>query len=325
MEVPWTWQLDEVITWVIDTSPAKRLSFAHIQGPPASAKAIKIPVEIIESPRLQDDRHTFIVQVLPDFKRNAVVQGRNSWFPNLELEPGHRMLKVETYREVATMSWEGIHQVTRELFESYNQSLFVFPLQGPVPEPTEPVILNTMPSDLLKYATVSPGDGPRTLCLRFRDAIHDAEDLDDWNTMPSQWGPWIGTSNTRGNCSSIPTSLEQHGATMQMLHMDANSRIAERLPPCYSVSILVSPTVRRVIFDRRSHQLLQTFLWVSESEERQQFSWRSRIKSYHYPDVLCLDHFKQHRATERRMKIRNEHAEGFMVALSEFAGWPEDI
>ncbi|KAF5259910.1 hypothetical protein FOXYS1_9462 [Fusarium oxysporum] len=373
MSVPW--RLDDLVTWVIDTSPDKRLSFAHIHGPPASAKAIKIPMEIIESPRIRDDHPTFIVQVLPDFKRNAVIRGQNTWSPNLELEPGQPMLKVETYLEsesspdaisdrilfiidadpdysaeyalalaaittfaasrttadsglhikVATISWECIHQVTRELFESYNGSIFEFSLRRSDPEPTEPVILKTMPSDLLKYATVSPTNDSGPLCLRFRDAMHDAEDLDDWNTMPSQWDPWIRTSNTKGNCSSIPTSLEQPGAKIQMLHMDANSRIAELLPSCHSVSILASPTVRRVIFDRRSHQLLQTFLWVSASEELQQFSWRSRVESYYYPDVLCLDHFKRHRATERRMKIRNEHAEGFMAALLEFTEWPPGI
>ncbi|KAH7177309.1 hypothetical protein DER46DRAFT_621268 [Fusarium sp. MPI-SDFR-AT-0072] len=348
------WRLDDFVTRVIDTNPDKRLSFAHIQGPPASPKAIKIPMEIIVSPRVRDGHHTFTVQVLPDFKRNAVVRGQNPWSPNLELEPDQPMLKAETYLElsspdavsdrilfiidadpdysaedalalaaittfaasrttadsglhikVATISWECIHQVTRELFESYSESIFEFLLRRPDPEPIEPVILKTMPSDLLKYATVSLTNDSGPLCLRFRDAMHDAEDLDDWNTMPSQWDPWIRTSNTKGNCSSIS--------------------ITELLPSCHSVSILASPTVRRVIFDRRSHQLLQTFLWVSASEELQQFSWRSRVESYYYPDVLCLDHFKRHRATERRMKIRNEHAEGFMAALLEFTEWPPGI
>ncbi|KAL7766681.1 hypothetical protein ACKLNR_004597 [Fusarium oxysporum f. sp. zingiberi] len=97
MSVPW--RLDDLVTWVIDTSPDKRLNFAHIQGPSASAKAIKIPMEIIESPRIRDDHPTFIVQVLPDFKRNAVIRGQNPWSPNLEVEPGQPMLKVETYLE----------------------------------------------------------------------------------------------------------------------------------------------------------------------------------------------------------------------------------
>ncbi|KAG7417227.1 hypothetical protein Forpe1208_v005249 [Fusarium oxysporum f. sp. rapae] len=94
------WRLDDFVTRVIDTNPNKRLSFAHIQGPPASPKAIKIPMEIIVSPRVRDGHHTFTVQVLPDFKRNAVVRGQNPWSPNLELEPDQPMLKAETYLEL---------------------------------------------------------------------------------------------------------------------------------------------------------------------------------------------------------------------------------
>jgi hypothetical protein len=222
------------------------------------------------------------------------------------------------------MSWECIHQVTKELFESHNLNFCEFSFRRSDPEPIEPVLLKKMAPDLLKYATVSPAHDFGHLCLRFRDAMHDAEDLDDWNTRPSHWDPWIGTSNTKGNCSFSPARLGQPGAKREMLHVDANSRIAESFPFYHSVSILASPTIRRVIFDRRSHQLLYTFLWVSASEELQQFSWRSRVESYNC-NVLYLDHFKRHRATERRMKIRNEHAEGFMAALTEFTGWPSAV
>ncbi|KAF4419326.1 hypothetical protein FACUT_11494 [Fusarium acutatum] len=102
------WRLDDIITWAIDDNPNERLTFAHIEGPPASAKAIQLPRKILESSRILDHRRTFIVQVLPDFKRNAVVEGRGSWSPNLELEEGQHQpqLKVETYRE--TVEYLGI-------------------------------------------------------------------------------------------------------------------------------------------------------------------------------------------------------------------------
>ncbi|KAF4419327.1 hypothetical protein FACUT_11495 [Fusarium acutatum] len=227
---------------------------------------------------------------------------------------------------MATVSWESIHPATRQLFHGYvgiYGSISEFLLTKYEPEPAQPVILNDMPSDLLQYGTVSNDSG--SLCLRFRDAMHDAEDQDDWNTMSSQWDPWITTSTTKGNYASIPADLKESGVRLQMLHMNADSRIAELLPSYYTASIFASPTVPRVIFDRRSHQLLHTFLWISESEELQQLSWRLRVQSYHSPDVLCLDHFTQNRATERRMKIRNEHAEGFMAALLDYTEWPRSI
>ncbi|PNP77997.1 hypothetical protein FNYG_08723 [Fusarium nygamai] len=155
--------------------------------------------------------------------------------------------------------------------------------------------------------------------------MHDAEDQDERNTEPSQWDPWITASTSKGNYASIPAALKEPGVKLHMLHMNADFRIAERLPSYYTVSIFASPTVPRLIFDRRSRQLLHTFLWISESEELQQLSWRLRVQSYHPPDVLCLDHFTKHRAKERRLKIRNEHAEGLMAALLDYMDWPQTI
>ncbi|KAF5596498.1 hypothetical protein FPANT_4313 [Fusarium pseudoanthophilum] len=155
--------------------------------------------------------------------------------------------------------------------------------------------------------------------------MHDAADLDEQNTEPSKWDPWITASTTKGNYATIPSALKDPGVELQMLHLNADFRLAERLPSYYTVSIFASPTVPRLIFDRRSRQLLHTYLWISESEELQQLSWRFWVQSHHPPDVLCLDHFTKHRAKERRLKIRNEHAEGFMAALLEFDNWPRTI
>ncbi|KAG5750848.1 hypothetical protein H9Q72_002983 [Fusarium xylarioides] len=228
--------------------------------------------------------------------------------------------------KVATVSWESIHPVTKQLFHKYvsaYSSISEFLLTKYEPYLPDLVTLKDLPSDLLKYGTVSNDSG--SLCLRFRDAMYDAEDQDERNTVPSQWDPWIATFTTKGHYASTPAEMKEPEVKLQMLHMNADSRIAEPLPSCYTVSILASPTVPRVIFDRRSHQLLHTFLWISESEERQQLSWRVRVQSYHPPDVLCLDHFTQNRATERRLKIRNEHAEGFMAALIDYMEWPQSI
>ncbi|KAF5723784.1 hypothetical protein FMUND_1520 [Fusarium mundagurra] len=155
--------------------------------------------------------------------------------------------------------------------------------------------------------------------------MHDVEDQDERNTVSSRWDPWTATFTAKGHYDSTPAEMREPGVKLQMLHMNADSRIAEPLPSYYTVSIFASPTVPRLIFDRRSHQLLHTFLWISESEEIQQLSWRSRVQSYHPHDVLCLGHFKQNRATERRLKIRNEHAEGFMAALLDYIEWPPCI
>ncbi|KAF5723783.1 hypothetical protein FMUND_1519 [Fusarium mundagurra] len=101
-------RLDDIIKWVIDDDLDERLTFAHIEGPPASAKAIHLPKQILESSRILDHRRTIIIQVLPDFKRNAVVEGQGSWSPNLKLKKGQHQpqLKVETYRE--TVEYLGI-------------------------------------------------------------------------------------------------------------------------------------------------------------------------------------------------------------------------
>ncbi|KAF5632759.1 hypothetical protein F52700_6297 [Fusarium sp. NRRL 52700] len=296
-------RVDDIITWAIDDNPNKRLTFAHIEGPQASAKAIKLPKQILDSRRILDHRRTLIVQILPEFKRNAVTEAQGSWSPNLRLEEGQHQpeLTVETYRD----PYENISE---------------FLLTKSKPAPAQPVVLKDMPLDLLRYGTVSNDSG--SLCLRFRDAKHDAEDKDEQNTVPSQWDPWSTIGTTKWNYACIPAALKKPGVSLKMLHLNANSRTAELLPSYYTVSIFASPTVGQLIFDRRSHQLLHTFLWISKSEELQQLSWRLRVQSYHPPDVLCLDHFEQHRATERRMKICNEHAEGFMAALLDYTAWP---
>ncbi|RBR10622.1 hypothetical protein FVER53590_04464 [Fusarium verticillioides] len=231
--------------------------------------------------------------------------------------------------KVATVSWEPIHPVTRRLFQQYLGALGAwgsiseFLLTKSEPLPANPVVLKDLPSNLLEYGTASNDTG--SLCLRFRDAMHDAADLDERNTEPSQWDPWITASTSKGNYDTIPSALKDPGVELQMLHLNADFRLAERLPSYYTVSIFASPTVPRLIFDRRSRQLLHTFLWISESEELQQLSWRFRVQSYHPPDILCLDHFTKHRAKERRLKIRNEHAEGFVIALYDYMEWPRTI
>ncbi|KAF5547950.1 hypothetical protein FNAPI_8386 [Fusarium napiforme] len=92
---------EDLTKWVIDADPDQRLTFAHIEGPPGSGKAIKVPRQILDSREILDRHRTTIVQVLPGFKRNAVVQGQGSWSPDHKLEKGQYqpVLKVQTYRE----------------------------------------------------------------------------------------------------------------------------------------------------------------------------------------------------------------------------------
>jgi hypothetical protein len=95
-------RLEALTTWLIDDDPDHRLTFAHIEGPPGSGKAIELPRQILDSRQILDRHRTTMVQVLPGFKRNAVVQGQDSWSPDHKLEKGQYQpqLKVQTYREV---------------------------------------------------------------------------------------------------------------------------------------------------------------------------------------------------------------------------------
>ncbi|EWG42718.1 hypothetical protein FVEG_15484 [Fusarium verticillioides 7600] len=95
------WRLEDLTKWVIDDDPNLRLTFAHIEGPPGSGKAIKLPRRILDSRRILDHRRTTIIQVLPGFKRNAVVQGQGSWSPDHKLEKDQHQpeLKAQTYQE----------------------------------------------------------------------------------------------------------------------------------------------------------------------------------------------------------------------------------
>ncbi|KAF5596499.1 hypothetical protein FPANT_4314 [Fusarium pseudoanthophilum] len=92
---------EELATWVIDDDPNRRLTFAHIEGPPRSGKATKLPRQILGSHRILDHRRTTLFQVLPGFKRDAVVQGQGSWSPNHELKKDQHQpkLMVQTYLE----------------------------------------------------------------------------------------------------------------------------------------------------------------------------------------------------------------------------------
>ncbi|KAF5622774.1 uncharacterized protein FTJAE_10753 [Fusarium tjaetaba] len=94
--------LKDLIPWLIDDNPNYRLTFAHIEGSPGSGKAIKLPRQILDSREILDRHRTTIVQVLPGFKRNAVVQGQGSWSPDHKLKKGQYqpVLKVQTYREI---------------------------------------------------------------------------------------------------------------------------------------------------------------------------------------------------------------------------------
>ncbi|KAM0546023.1 hypothetical protein ACHAPJ_011037 [Fusarium lateritium] len=94
--------INHIAEWVTDDSI--RAGFGHIEGPPATAKGIHVPMALCNSP-LTRDSGIVIFHILPSFKKPAVVLERNKLMrstPPELLSPTRAHLWPLTYVEITT-------------------------------------------------------------------------------------------------------------------------------------------------------------------------------------------------------------------------------
>ncbi|KAF4452991.1 hypothetical protein F53441_4222 [Fusarium austroafricanum] len=141
-----------IIEWVKDDSI--QFGCGHIQGPSATNKTFRIPFWIAK----EDKSDTAVITIVPSFKKVAINEQKaatqkegNNFFIFHYRDPYKRLLFVidadpdysapfaiafaatttraglvsrpgTMYTRIVTMSWEGIHPVTRELFDNWDEA-----------------------------------------------------------------------------------------------------------------------------------------------------------------------------------------------------------
>ncbi|KAJ4256780.1 hypothetical protein NW762_008876 [Fusarium torreyae] len=270
-----------------------------------------------------DKRAMFIIEADPDYAADfALTLAAITTFAGSMTKT-----RADVRIRVATMSWGIIHDVTQALFRHWAEQpqLFMLPQVA-----QEPIKMMTIPATQTGIEALD--EYARTLdlfadhfVLRFRE--HD----NSWNTEHAKldktrefldfwWPKFISTENSYAlrHFSEI--------STRRMFNLAKNTRAPNRLASSDHFSVLTSKTCRRVIFDRRTRQIVEVPLWCSLSERKQQMSWINRTETPRSNVVvLTRPGFLDDGCPPRRMRVLDDQVGGFIAALTEFVDWPKSF
>ncbi|KAF4964985.1 hypothetical protein FSARC_7163 [Fusarium sarcochroum] len=234
--------------------------------------------------------------------------------------------RADMRMRVTTMSWEIIHDITQELFRHWAEpQLFIFPHVA-----QEPIKMVTIPDTQTgieafdEYArTLNPSADH--FVLRFKEFDNS------WNTEHAKfdktrefldywWPEFISTEN------SYSLRHLSKMSTHRVFNLAKNARGPTRLASSDHFSLLTSKTCRRIIFDRRTRQIVEVPLWCSLSERKQQMSWIDRTEAPRSNVVvLTRPGFMSDDCPPRRMRVLDDQVGGFIAALTEFNDWPKSF
>ncbi|KAF4991674.1 hypothetical protein FDECE_13963 [Fusarium decemcellulare] len=340
--------LEAIARWATHTHDAFDLKLGHIQGPPATAKGIKVPPGISQSiSRRMPEMKGF--HVVPGFKRGYIegeraVNRRNRSAPNLsgpeigskaliilDADPDYSadfalaLTAATSFAEsataqddnaairVVTLSWEGIHQLTKKLFGQW-----VVPREFTLPSVNrkDPEWIKIRPEDDVEAALIGCAN---RVSARGRHAV-------------MSFGPPL---SDRMTWPSIEFSLELFEEVIRQFPYDTNRAMhlltrSDRAPAllegCETGHIIVSGTSSRPIFDLETRQIVTVAVTASTSERNQQRNWAYRTDSsvsYVYSPEDFLQ--GENASRPRRMEILNSQVDGFLVGLTAFSTWPVSI
>lgn len=97
------------------------------------------------------------------------------------------------------------------------------------------------------------------------------------------------------------------------------------------IHLCLSTSREQTIFDPYTEQMARLRLLTSEEERQEQVAMTFRTSRAHRPRVMLycdqgtIDHFVEFGASERRLRICNDHTPGFILALVCLKDWELDI
>ncbi|KAF5641064.1 uncharacterized protein FTJAE_4246 [Fusarium tjaetaba] len=115
-----------------------------------------------------------------------------------------------------------------------------------------------------------------------------------------------------------------------ILQIPPGYRQPSRLDSFEQVHLCLSPFREQVIFDPHTERLARMRLLTSQEERREQVSLAYRtgnvpFRVAMYCDEGTVDNFVESGSPERRLKVCNEHAPGFLLSLVILMDWEIDI
>ncbi|KAF9771820.1 hypothetical protein IL306_010518 [Fusarium sp. DS 682] len=366
---PWKEVIREMARWVVKAHP---FLFAHIQGQPAIAKGIKIPLFLLDS-LLKQNSNAEILHITNATKKEYVSKEREKLktsmslatqrtkdIKTMEYVEATNMLKLsrqesgwnlpdlqpnactviimeadpdysaefalalsawtilvkqhstsETPMRLMTMSWEGIHQMTKDFWNGY-----LCATEPPLREFILPYIQRNE-ARVIEIPKNKKGAQVMNEWVR-RNAP------DEKHTCISFQGP-TGTDESWDDChQDHHQGLEFATKPRRIYFIRPDFRIAERMSHEGFTHIITSSYRHRLIFDLQTRQNVTVTIRCSNSEEKQQMSWANRVTGPK-PNMYTPPGFFHRVRHRRRMRIRDEQLGGFLVALAEFDKWPIGI
>ncbi|KAF4468935.1 hypothetical protein FALBO_4152 [Fusarium albosuccineum] len=331
--------LEAIARWATHTHDTFDLKLGHIQGPPATAKGIKVPSGISQgiSRRMPEMK---VFHVVPGFKKDQVegeraASGRNMSAPIgskaliiLDADPDYSadfalaLTAAASFAEsataqddnaamrVVTLSWEGIHQLTKKLFGQWGVPR---EFNLPCASRKNPKWINTRPEDDIE--AVLNGCANRVSAKGRHTVMSFGPPLSDRVTWPS----------LEFSLELFEKLIRQfpHDTDRAMYILTSSDRAPALLEGCETGHIIVSETSSRPIFDLETRQVVTVTVTASTSERNQQRNWAYRTDSS-VSYVYSPEHFLQgdNANRPRRINILNSQVDGFLVGLTAFSTWP---
>ncbi|EWG42761.1 hypothetical protein FVEG_04499 [Fusarium verticillioides 7600] len=366
---PWKETIRDMAKWLMKDHP---FMFAHIQGQPAIAKAIKVPLFLQDS-FCRSNSTAEIIHITNATKKDQVFKEReklkanmrlttqtaksirtmdyveatdilktarreNDWYlPDLgknacvvvviiEADPDYSaeyalaliawttMIKRHSSSScrmrLMTMSWEGVHDMTKAIWNYWPAAKEPFReyMLPSVPRGGGKLISNSQSkseaSEMMNWVKRVAPDGKHT-CISFRRPTR----LDD---------SWDRCYQHRHQ------GLDSAIKPLRALLINLDFKTAERIPDAGKPHLITSTTRRRLIFDLETRQPITVTTKCSTSEEKQQMSWVNRF-SGESTNIYTQPGFSYGAKNPRRMRFADDQIGGFLAALSELDKWPLGI
>ncbi|KAJ3538585.1 hypothetical protein NM208_g5842 [Fusarium decemcellulare] len=334
--------LEAIARWATHTHDAFDLKLGHIQGPPATAKGIKVPPGISQGiSRLMPEMKVF--HVVPGFKKDQVegeraANRRNTSAPIgskaviiLDADPDYSadfalaLTAAASFAEsataqddnaamrVVTLSWEGIHQLTKRLFGQWGV-------------PRE-FTLSSVNRKNPKWIKTRPEDDVEAVLNGYANRVsaRGRHTVMSFGPPPPDRVTWPSLEFSLGLFEQLIRQFPH--ATDRVTHILTRSdRAPALLEGCEIGHIIVNETSRRPIFDLETRQVVTVAVTASTSERNQQWNWAHRTDSA-VSYVYSPEHFLQgdNANRPRRMDILNSQVDGFLVGLTAFSTWPDSF
>ncbi|KAH7177361.1 hypothetical protein DER46DRAFT_569029 [Fusarium sp. MPI-SDFR-AT-0072] len=310
---PWKDIFRDIARWVMKDHP---FMFAHIQGQPATAKAIKVPLLLLDTfVRLKSNVEVIHITNAP--KKDQVHKEREKLKADMCLTTqSTKSIKTMDYAEATNMLKIARRESSWYLPDIGNNACAVVIIIDADPDySAEYALALTTWTIMVKGRSTFNGQMKNWLNRVAPDGTHTCISFQRPGRLDESWD----------HCHQDRQQGLESAIKPRRIHfISPDFRTAEKILDAGRPHLITSNTRRRLIFDLETRQPVTVTLQCSNSEEKQQMSWVHRF-SGESTNIYTQPGFCYGAAHRRRMRVRDEQLGGFLAALSEFDKWPLGI